>query len=399
MTPRKPSVQSEKGIAVLNHRQVTDRKLLNVSSCINEAVILDNWISPVDTISVVVFNNENCALEFGHIASIANLTAFNNTNCTFNFDWIVSVADLAFTRNSGTIIPRFPRLQTASAVYLQGYINESLGPDVFPVLGHVSRSFVVDASNKGLNCSQLASQLNGNIVHSLRITHEGGDGTTTTTLTPTTPPSLVLWAAPTSPFVAKVAPPTMTIAATPDLPTMDPKVTGSLKRRRELLLSSMGRVELVPRLNLRLDSRSHRQASTPLKPKTEPPIDTTSLSTSNSPTAASGSTTGLSRGAQAGIGLAASLVGLGIIGTLIWVFIQIRRRLESLEAAQKKAPLWPVESSSGGSIAHVCGTHELDPATMKDGVREKPDDHVPRSRIFKTELPDNPLVELPVRKD
>lgn len=104
--------------------------------------------------------------------------------------------------------------------------------------------------------------------------------------------------------------------------------------------------------------------------------------------------TRLSSRTLAGIGVLSGVIGLGIIAALIWISLRIRRRLKYLEAAQRQAALTKVERIESFR-ADTSGAHELNATGMMDTIREKPDDHLPRSRIFKNELPDNQIIELP----
>ncbi|KAI1811234.1 hypothetical protein GGS20DRAFT_564018 [Poronia punctata] len=96
----------------------------------------------------------------------------------------------------------------------------------------------------------------------------------------------------------------------------------------------------------------------------------------------------------AGIGVGSGIFGLGIVVALIWLCLRLRRRLRALETAHKRGDMEPTDENSR---ADVSGLHEINPGGMTEGLREKPDDHLPNWRI-RNELPDNQIVELPVRE-
>jgi len=104
-----------------NGRVSTIGQDLTAESNVNKVINLNGLAT--SGINVSVFNNINCAFNFGNVDRTENLSIFNNTNCTFNFDQIQRVANLSFLDNEGTVLPLFPQLERAATVYLRGNIN------------------------------------------------------------------------------------------------------------------------------------------------------------------------------------------------------------------------------------------------------------------------------------
>ncbi|KAH8156374.1 hypothetical protein CIB48_g11872 [Xylaria polymorpha] len=82
---------------------------------------------------------------------------------------------------------------------------------------------------------------------------------------------------------------------------------------------------LINTLSCNGTSSSPSTPSAPLRPLNPPPS----------------SSTGLSTGAQAGIGVGVSIVVLGLIGGAIWAFLYFRRRVAALEEASRPLPPLP----------------------------------------------------------
>ncbi|KAI8946025.1 hypothetical protein F4801DRAFT_593694 [Xylaria longipes] len=104
----------------------------------------------------------------------------------------------------------------------------------------------------------------------------------------------------------------------------------------------------------------------------------------------------LSVGALAGIGVSAGIFGVAVIAAITWLCLRFRRQLRALETAQRLGAIGSVQKSTEEvSRPDVSGLHEADPTGMTETLREKPDDHLPISRV-KAELPDDHIVELQV---
>ncbi|KAI0397654.1 hypothetical protein F5Y17DRAFT_319365 [Xylariaceae sp. FL0594] len=249
-----------------------------------------------------VFNNTNCEFKFGHISSVSNLMVFNNTNCTFDFGQVESATNLSFYENVETVLPLFPRLENVGNVRLQGQLDTSNGPNIFPALRLASGNVVIEASNSDFNCSKLVSQWRDNVIHTLMC--NGTDNGTET--------------------------------------------ASSIQN---------GPATSSPRLR------------TP---------------------------------ALAGIGVAAGLVGLALVGAVIWLCLRLVRRPRTLEAAQRQAgaPLRPNETGPDDSPVYepTTGMHEADPTAITEGLREKPDDHLPKPAAPQFELPDSQVLEMSVEE-
>ncbi|KAI3323914.1 hypothetical protein HD806DRAFT_77828 [Xylariaceae sp. AK1471] len=125
--------------------------------------------------------NANLEINFDGLTSVgATLNLSNNANCTFNFDRVSQVADLLLLDNVNTAIPVFGSLQRAKNIHVRGFINTTVGSNLFPALTMVSGSLVIETLNPDFNCSKLVQQLNDGIISTL-VCNGTNNGTDTTT--------------------------------------------------------------------------------------------------------------------------------------------------------------------------------------------------------------------------
>ncbi|KAI3321467.1 hypothetical protein HD806DRAFT_502655 [Xylariaceae sp. AK1471] len=126
-----------------------------------------------------ITSNSDLYINFYGLTDVGQtLSLFNNTNCTFDFGGVVNVANLILLDNAKTVLPSFPQLQRVDNLHLRGYLNTSVGPNIFPSLSLASGAVVVEAWNSDFNCSKLVSQLNAGVINSL--TCNGTDNGTDT---------------------------------------------------------------------------------------------------------------------------------------------------------------------------------------------------------------------------
>ncbi|KAI1739825.1 hypothetical protein F4680DRAFT_448442 [Xylaria scruposa] len=115
-----------------------------------------------------ITSNTNINLTFGALTSVgAGLYIYNNTNSGFKFDKVSTVGNMLLADNVNTTLPWFPALTRANDIHMRGYIDTSVGPNIFPALQSVTGAVVVEASNDDFDCSKLVQYHNEHIIHTL----------------------------------------------------------------------------------------------------------------------------------------------------------------------------------------------------------------------------------------
>ncbi|KAI1376824.1 hypothetical protein F4677DRAFT_75467 [Hypoxylon crocopeplum] len=105
-------------------------------------------------------------LNMANIISAGNVSVTNNTSCTIDFDHLTEVGNLFITDNSNTTLPIFPALARVENIHLRGYMNTSLGSNIFPALDLASGTVTVEPWGN-FDCSKLISQQRNGIIHNL----------------------------------------------------------------------------------------------------------------------------------------------------------------------------------------------------------------------------------------
>ncbi|KAI0537756.1 hypothetical protein GGR58DRAFT_331191 [Xylaria digitata] len=137
-------------------------------------------------LNTTVESNTNIDIYLGDLVTIGgNFSFINNTNCTLNLDKLSSVGDLIMMDNINTTIPSLPNLKAANNVHLRGYIDPTLGANLFPALNYASGTVTVEAWNSDFDCSKLASQYRDSVIHNLNC--NGTDRSTTASPTGASP--------------------------------------------------------------------------------------------------------------------------------------------------------------------------------------------------------------------
>ncbi|KAI8630386.1 hypothetical protein F5Y19DRAFT_474782 [Xylariaceae sp. FL1651] len=114
-------------------------------------------------------SNTNVHIAYDGLTSVgASLSARGNTNCTFNFDQLSMVGNLVFIDNFNTTLPLFPLLERANNIHLRGFIDTSVGPNIFPYLKSIPGNVTVEAWNGDFDCSKLVAQWNDHTIHNLQ---------------------------------------------------------------------------------------------------------------------------------------------------------------------------------------------------------------------------------------
>ncbi|KAI1744673.1 hypothetical protein F4680DRAFT_405723 [Xylaria scruposa] len=115
-----------------------------------------------------ITSNEYTHIAYDGLTEVGGSLYINsNTNCTFNFTSISTVNKaLIFTGNADTPLPSFSSLERVENILVDGLIDTSIGPNIFPALRSVS-NVTVKTSND-FDCSKLASQYNSKIIQNLQ---------------------------------------------------------------------------------------------------------------------------------------------------------------------------------------------------------------------------------------
>ncbi|GAP87181.1 hypothetical protein SAMD00023353_2300870 [Rosellinia necatrix] len=115
-----------------------------------------------------ITSNSNINLTFDPLTEIgAGLFVYNNTNCGFTFDKVTTIGSLVFIDNINTSLPWFPSLKRADDIHLRGYIDTSVGPNIFPALEIVPGSVIIEPWNDDFDCSKLVQYQSDHIIHNL----------------------------------------------------------------------------------------------------------------------------------------------------------------------------------------------------------------------------------------
>ncbi|GAW24365.1 hypothetical protein ANO14919_139490 [Xylariales sp. No.14919] len=154
---------------------------------INESMILDSLVLPdpdivypgyggheiipqVTTIGTDfnITSNTNVNLTFDSLTSVgASLFVYNNTISHFKFEKLSTVGNMLLIDNINTTLPWFPALTLASDIHLRGYIDTSIGPNIFPALQSVTGTVIVEAWNDDFDCSKLVQYQQDHLIHYL----------------------------------------------------------------------------------------------------------------------------------------------------------------------------------------------------------------------------------------
>ncbi|RWA05337.1 hypothetical protein EKO27_g9764 [Xylaria grammica] len=115
-----------------------------------------------------ITSNGNVHIAYDGLTGVrGRLSITDNWNCTINFDKLSTVGNIFFTNNTNTMLPLFPNLTTAGDIHISGFADTSSGPNLFPALKLASGNVVIETLNEVFDCSELISQLNKGIIHSL----------------------------------------------------------------------------------------------------------------------------------------------------------------------------------------------------------------------------------------
>ncbi|KAI0449471.1 hypothetical protein F5B21DRAFT_518153 [Xylaria acuta] len=150
---------------------VTDSVFLevdNISGGYNHANRID--LDRIDKVGgdLNITSNTNVDITFdGHTSVGSTLYLHNDTKFTFNFKKISQIKELYLLDNIDTVIPVFESLQRAENTHIRGFINTTVGNNLFPALTFVSGNLMVETLNPDFNCSKLVSQYNDGIIHNL----------------------------------------------------------------------------------------------------------------------------------------------------------------------------------------------------------------------------------------
>ncbi|KAK6949027.1 hypothetical protein Daesc_009099 [Daldinia eschscholtzii] len=131
--------------------------------------------------------NSQTELTFTDLQRVGgDLVIYNNKNSTLSFDQLTEAGTISIVDNADTILPWFPRLQRADSIHLRGYIDTSMGQNLFPVLSIVPGNVTIEAWNADFNCSKLVDQFRDNIIANLKC--NGTNNATGTAAGPITNP-------------------------------------------------------------------------------------------------------------------------------------------------------------------------------------------------------------------
>ncbi|TGJ80753.1 hypothetical protein E0Z10_g8014 [Xylaria hypoxylon] len=154
---------------------------------INESIILDSLLLPNDPYSLLgyggdeivpqvttvgtdfnITSNANVNFTFDTLTGVgANLVIYNNTNSRFKFDKISTVGSMLLIDNINTTLLWFPALTIANYIHIRGYIDTSVGPNIFPALQSVTGQVVIEAWNDDFDCSKLVQYQQDHMIHYL----------------------------------------------------------------------------------------------------------------------------------------------------------------------------------------------------------------------------------------
>ncbi|KAI0413241.1 hypothetical protein F5X98DRAFT_366720 [Xylaria grammica] len=127
-----------------------------------------------------ITSNGNVHIAYDGLTSVrGRLSITDNWNCTISFDKLSTVGNIFFTNNTNTMLPLFPNLTTAGDIHISGFAGTSSGPNLFPALKLASGNVVIETLNEVFDCSELISQLNKGIIHSLECNGLGNATTAT----------------------------------------------------------------------------------------------------------------------------------------------------------------------------------------------------------------------------
>ncbi|TRX88008.1 hypothetical protein FHL15_011110 [Xylaria flabelliformis] len=101
-----------------------------------------------------ITSNTNVNLTFDALTSVGGLSVYNNTNGGFKFNKISTVGSMLLVDNVNTTLLWFPALTRANNIHKRGYIDTSVGPNIFPALQSVPGTVVIEAWNDDFNCSK-----------------------------------------------------------------------------------------------------------------------------------------------------------------------------------------------------------------------------------------------------
>ncbi|OTB12779.1 hypothetical protein K445DRAFT_304793 [Daldinia sp. EC12] len=112
--------------------------------------------------------NADSEFQFERLTNIVgDLFVYNNTNCNLSFEQLSDVSAISMIDNTGTILPRLPKLQSAKSIHMRGRIDTSGGPNIFPALITVPGNVTIEAWNDDFNCSKLVNQFQNGQIHFL----------------------------------------------------------------------------------------------------------------------------------------------------------------------------------------------------------------------------------------
>ncbi|KAI0182529.1 hypothetical protein EV127DRAFT_488022 [Xylaria flabelliformis] len=181
---------------LLNARKYDDSDSFLPSFAINGSMLLSSSLLPagdadgypneiaprVVTVGsdLNITSNTNVNLTFDALTSVGGLSVYNNTNSGFKFDKISTVGSMLLVDNMNTTLLWFPALTRANNIHMRGYIDTSVGPNIFPALQSVPGTVVIEAWNDDFDCSKLVQYHNEHVIHILSCngTNNGTDNGT-----------------------------------------------------------------------------------------------------------------------------------------------------------------------------------------------------------------------------
>ncbi|KAI0545606.1 hypothetical protein F4679DRAFT_560587 [Xylaria curta] len=115
-----------------------------------------------------ITSHDNVHIAYDDLTGVGkSLYLSNNTNCTFNFKSVSTVDSFLFADNVDTMLPSLSSLERAENIHVNGLIDTSIGPNIFPAL-RSALNVTVNASNDDFDCSELVSQRDSKIIHNLQ---------------------------------------------------------------------------------------------------------------------------------------------------------------------------------------------------------------------------------------